>query len=69
MAEEFCNITELPERYDSTIINLAFYLYRNQDVIGYSQKSEGEKSVSLSSGGIPEYIKDALPTPKVIGGV
>ena len=68
MAEELCNITELPERYDSTIINLAFYLYRNQDVLGYSQKSEGEKSVSLISSCIPDYIKDALPKPKVVIG-
>ena len=69
MAEEFCNITELPERYDSTIINLAFYLYRNQDVLGYSQKSEGERSISLNSSGIPDYIKEALPKPKImIGG-
>ena len=68
MAEELCNITELPERYDSTIINLAFYLYRNQDVLGYSQKSEGEKSISLISSGIPDYVKDALPKPKVVIG-
>lgn len=69
MAEEFCNITELPERYDSTIINLAFYLFRNHDVLGYSQKSEGERSISLNSSGIPDYIKEALPKPKImIGG-
>ena len=68
MAEEFCNITELPERYDSTVINLALYLYRNQDVLGYSQKTEGERSVSLTSSGIPDYIKDALPKPKVVIG-
>ena len=68
MAEEFCNITELPERYDTTVINLAFYLYRNQDVLGYSQKTEGERSVSLTSSGIPDYIKDALPKPKVVIG-
>jgi hypothetical protein len=69
MAEEFCNISELPERYDSTIINLAFYLYRNQDVLGYSQKTEGERSISLNSSGIPDYIKEALPKPKImIGG-
>lgn len=69
MAEEYCNITELPERYDSTVVNLAYYLYCNQDVIGYSQKVEGERSISLISNGIPDYIKDALPKPKImIGG-
>lgn len=68
MAEEFCNITELPQRYDSTVINLAFYLYRNQDVLGYSQKREGERSISLSGSGIPDYIKDALPKTKIVIG-
>lgn len=68
MAEEFCNIAELPERYDSTIVNLALYLYQNQDALGYSQKSEGEKSVSLISSGIPDYIKEALPKPKIVIG-
>lgn len=70
MAEGYCNITELPERYDSTVINLAYYLYRNQDLLGYSKKTEGERSVGLTSSDIPDYIKEALPKPKiVIGGV
>lgn len=70
VAEGYCNTTELPERYDSTVINLAYYLYRNQDVLGYSQKTEGERSVGLTSSDIPDYIKEALPKSKiVIGGI
>lgn len=68
VAEGYCNITELPEHYDSTVINLAYYLYRNQDVLGYSQKTEGERSVGLTSSDIPDYIKEALPKPKIVIG-
>ena len=70
VAEGYCNIIELAERYDSIVINLAYYLYRNQDVLGYSQKTEGERSVGFTSSDIPDYIKEALPKPKiVIGGI
>lgn len=68
MAEGYCNVLELPERYDSTIINLALYLYRNQDVLGYSQKTEGERSVGFCSSDIPDFIKSALPQPRILIG-
>lgn len=68
MAEGYCNITEIPERYDSTVINLALYLYRNQDALGYSQKTEGERSVGFNSSDIPDFIKTALPQPRIVIG-
>ena len=68
LAEGYCNITELPERYDSTITNLAYYLYRNQDMLGYAEKTEGDRSIRFTSSNMPDYIKDALPTPKIVIG-
>ena len=65
MACEYCNVDNLPIKYDNTISLLAVYLYRNKDSLGYKSKSEGEKSISFNSDGIPEYIKVGLPTPRL----
>lgn len=61
----YCNVTELPTEYDGTIADLAAYLYNNRDSIGYKQKVQGERSITFEDGGIPEYIKSALPVPKI----
>lgn len=61
----YCNVTELPAEYDHTISDLAVYLYNNRDSVGYKQKVQGERSVTFEDGGIPEYIKSALPVPKI----
>ena len=61
----YCNVTELPAEYDDTIADLAAYLYNNRDSVGYKQKVQGERSITFEDGGIPEYIKSALPVPKI----
>jgi len=61
----YCNVTELPAEYDDTIADLAAYFYNNRDSVGYKQKVQGERSVTFEDGGIPEYIKSALPVPKI----
>lgn len=61
----YCNVTELPAEYDDTIADLAAYLYNNRDSAGYKQKVQGERSITFEGGGIPEYIKSALPVPKI----
>ena len=61
----YCNLTELPAEYDDTIADLAAYLYNNRDSVGYKQKVQGERSITFEDGGIPEYIKSALPVPKI----
>ena len=61
----YCNITELPAGYNDTISDLAVYLYNNRDSVGYKQKVQGERSITFEDGGIPEYIKSALPVPKI----
>lgn len=67
MALLYCNVSNLAG-YDDTIADFAAYLYKNKDSLGYTQKTEGEKSASYESG-IPAFIKAALPTPKVtVGG-
>ena len=62
----YCNISALTG-YDDTIAELAVYLYKNRDCKGYTQKTEGEKSVAFELG-IPESIKAALPVPKITVG-
>lgn len=64
LALSYCNVTELSTEYNDTIAELARYLYINKDSMGYSQKTEGERSVSFEIG-IPEYIKVALPIPRI----
>lgn len=61
----YCNVTELPQEHDDTIADLAFYFYKNRDSLGYKQQVQGERSVTFEGGGIPEFIKLALPLPKI----
>ena len=63
VAISYCNVSELSTGYDGTIADLAVYLYKNKDSVGYSQKTEGERGITFESGAIPEYIKLALPIP------
>ena len=65
VALSYCNVTELSAEYDGTIADLAVYLYKNKDSVGYRQKTEGERSVTYEGSGIPEYIKSALPLPRI----
>ena len=66
MALFYCNVVALAG-YDDAIAELAVYLYKNRDSKGYTQKTEGEKSVAFELG-IPESIKAALPIPKITVG-
>ena len=61
----YCNVTELPPEHDDTIADLAVYFYKNRDSLGYKQQVQGERSVTFAGGGIPEFIKLALPLPKI----
>lgn len=65
LALSYCNVNILSNEYDGTIAELAVYLYKNKDSVGYKQKTEGERSITFEGGGIPEYIKSALPLPKI----
>jgi len=61
----YCNVTELPPEQDDTTADLAVYFYKNRDSLGYKQQVQGERSVTFEGGGIPEYIKSALPLPRI----
>jgi len=61
----YCNVTELLPQHDGTIADLAVYFYKNRDSLGYKQQVQGDRSVTFEGGGIPEYIKSALPLPKI----
>jgi len=61
----YCNVTELLPEHDDTIADLAVYFYKNRDSLGYKQQIQGDRSVTFEGGGIPEYIRSALPLPKI----
>lgn len=66
MAYSFCNTDSLCEWYDTTIVELAIYLFLNKKELNLKSKTEGERSASYQvEDGIPEYIKRALPIPRV----
>jgi hypothetical protein len=65
VAYAYSNVAALPTQYYGTIVDLAVYLYLNRDSVGYSRKVQGERSVTFEDGWIPEYIKSALPLPKI----
>ncbi|MBW7572432.1 phage head-tail connector protein [Caproiciproducens faecalis] len=67
MALLYCNVAALVG-YDDTVAELTVYLYKNRDSKGYTQKTEGEKSIAFELG-IPESIKAVLPVPKITVGV
>ena len=61
----YCNVTEFLPEQDDTIADLAVYFYKNRDSLGYIQQVQGERSVTFAGGGIPEFIKSALPLPRI----
>ena len=61
----YCNVTEFLPEQDDTIADLAVYFYKNRDSLGYKQQVQGERSVTFEGGGIPEFIKSALPLPRI----
>lgn len=66
MANHYCNQTVTS--YDDALAELAVYLYRNKDAIGYKNISyTNDKSISFEIG-IPQSIKQALPIP-IVGSV
>ena len=65
VALAYCNVTEFLPEQDDTIADLAVYFYKNRDSLGYKQQVQGERSVTFEGGGIPEFIKLALPLPKI----
>lgn len=68
MANEYCNQT-LSTDYNDEIAELAVYIYRNKDNIGYKSISITDDKSIVFQGNIPNSIKLSLPTPKLTIGV
>lgn len=60
------NVDELSEAYDNTVVELSIYLYTHKDSLDLKVKQEGERTATFNvENGIPDYIKMALPMPRV----
>lgn len=66
--KKYCNIDEIPEEYNTSVVDLAMFYYKNRNDLGITQQSQGSRSKTLEKG-IPEVIKASLPVPqiKVVG--
>lgn len=67
--KHYCNIDDLAG-LDNQVADLAMYFYKNKDLVGITQTTQGSRS-QTNIDGIPESIKIELPTPKIrmIGNV
>lgn len=67
MAYSFCNTDTLPECYNHIIVELAIHLFLNKDTLNLKSRQEGERVSTYynAEDGIPDYIKRALPLPRV----
>lgn len=77
--KRYCCLDTIAEDYYNAVTNLAIVYFNNQKALinndksdRLASKSQGSRSesyrdttVSVSSGGIPDYIKAMLPTPKI----
>lgn len=64
--EEF---TLIQNKFETQIVDLAEFYYKNRKVKGVVQQSQGSRSQSMERG-IPKEIIDSLPLPRVriVGG-
>ena len=58
------SIEEMGELFDTIIVDLAKYYYKNRKSTGIIQESQGSRSQTLERG-IPKEIIDSLPMPRV----
>lgn len=66
MACHYCNQESMSEAYNNTIVELAIYLYTHKESLDLKSMQEGERTASSNVvDGIPDYIRLALPLPRV----
>lgn len=66
MIMSYLNVDYLEDGlYTGAIVMLSAYLYNNAEMLGLSQRKEGDITLSLESIDIPKQIKAMLPKPKV----
>jgi len=62
--KSYSNINEIPENLNNVIVKLAIFYYRNVNLVGVTQSTQGSRSKTLVDG-IPQSIKDCLPCPRI----
>lgn len=67
--KHYCNMDDLTG-LDNQVADLAMFFYKNKDMQGITQVTQGSRS-QTNIDGIPQSIKITLPTPKIrmIGNV
>lgn len=63
--KEYCNIDELPEKLNNSVVELGYHYYRNRHNTGVVQQSQGSRSATFNNTDIPESIRVRLPLPKL----
>lgn len=61
--KRYCNIDDLTG-LDNQVTDLAMYFYKNKNMQGITQATQGSRS-QTNIDGIPESIKITLPMPKI----
>lgn len=61
--KHYCNITDLTG-LDNQVTDLAMYFYKNKNMQGITQATQGSRS-QTNIDGIPQSIKVTLPIPKI----
>ncbi len=56
--------TEVETKFQTQVVDLAIFYYKNRNNAGVIQQSQGSRSQSFERG-IPKEIKDSLPLPRV----
>ncbi len=62
--KQYCNIEAIDESLNPVVVDLAIYFYKNRDLEGVRQATQGSRSQTLEAG-IPTSIKTCLPLPKL----
>lgn len=65
MVCNYVNVNTVEQRYEGAITMLVLYLYNNADMLGISDRKEGDITISIPDIKIPAQIKAMLPKPKV----
>lgn len=55
---------EMEGKFQSEIVDLAIFWYKNKDKTGTIQMSQGSRSLTLERG-LPRHIKESLPMPRI----
>ena len=55
---------DMQDKFENEIVDLAMFFYKNRDRLGKIQVTQGPRSQTVERG-LPKFIKESLPYPKV----